>query len=463
MKFLVTAFALLLFTLFPGCSKSSNAPIYVGSTAIDTTTIIQNIDTPWELTWGPDNWLWFTERAGRVNRANPANGSNTVVLTISEVYEKGESGLLGMAFHPAFETSPFVYLVYTYADGQMIREKLVRYGWNGTNLTQPEVLLTDIPANSYHDGSRLTFGPDGKLYMSTGDAGYMPNSQNLNVLAGKILRMNDDGSIPADNPIPDSYIWAWGLRNSQGLVFSPEGILYGSEHGPDTDDEINIIEMNRNYGWPNVVGFCDTPAEQEFCTEHNVREPLYAWTPTLAVAGIDHYHHSAIPEWQGSLLMTSLKGSTLYSLKLNESGTAIIEVTEYFKSVWGRLRDVCISPSGDVYLAVSNRDGRGTPKPGDDRIVKLSATGTTGLNKTSPPEKSLLIYPNPVSGDRILTVDNSFAGDEYQIVSPKGALIGKGYISSSANIKLENSLEKGLYLLRISGNTSTANGRFLVL
>lgn len=463
MKLTYLALALLLFILFPGCSQSSNAPLNPGSISLDTTTIIQNIDTPWELTWGPDNRLWFTERAGRVNRANPENGTNTVVLTILEVYEKGESGLLGMALHPDFEATPYVYLVYTYLDSPMIREKLVRYTWNGTTLSQPEVLLTEIPANSYHDGSRLAFGPDGKLYMSTGDAGYMPNSQNLNVLAGKILRMNDDGSIPEDNPIPGSYIWAWGLRNSQGLVFSPQGILYGSEHGPDSDDEINILEVNRNYGWPEVAGFCDTPAEQEFCTANNVKEPIYAWTPTLAVAGIDYYHQAAIPEWQNSLLMTSLKASTLYSLKLNEAGTAVTEVTPHFKAVWGRLRDVCISPAGDVYLAVSNRDGRGTPKPGDDRIVKLSATGTTGLNKPDPQKKSMLIYPNPVSGDRTLTVNSSFVGEEYQIVSSNGVLIKNGIVSPSANIMLEHSLQKGLYLLRILGNNFPANGRFLVL
>ncbi|MDY0341927.1 MAG: PQQ-dependent sugar dehydrogenase [Lentimicrobium sp.] len=454
---------LLLLIFIAGCSKSSNSQVNIGSTSIDTLTILQNIATPWELSWGPDDQLWFTEREGRVNHTNPEDGNNTVILTIPEVYQKGESGLLGMALHPEFTTTPFVYLVYTYLDGPMIREKLVRYTWNGTSLNQPEVLLTDIPANSYHDGSRLAFGPDGKLYMSTGDAGHPPNSQNLNVLAGKILRLNDDGSIPADNPNPESYVWAFGLRNSQGLVFAPDGTLYGSEHGPSSDDEVNILEMNRNYGWPDVVGFCDTPQEQAFCAQHNVREPLYAWTPTLAVAGIDHYHHNAIPEWQNSLIMTSLKASTLYSLKLNESGTAITEVTAYFNDTWGRLRDVCISPSGDVYLAVSNRDGRGNPKPGDDRIIRLRPSNTTGLNKVDIIKKSLLIYPNPVSADQILRVDATYSGVKYQIINIQGEMVMNGNISGSADISIDKALGKGMYLLRIFTSTFAESARFLIL
>lgn len=454
---------LLLLIFVAGCSKSSNSQINIGATNIDTTTVLQNIATPWELIWGPDNQLWFTEREGRVNRADPENGYNTVILTIAEVYQKGESGLLGMALHPEFSSMPFVYLVYTYLDSPMIREKLVRYTWNGSNLTQPETLLTDIPANSYHDGSRLAFGPDGKLYMSTGDAGYPPNSQNLTVLAGKILRLNDDGSIPADNPIPGSYVWAFGLRNSQGLVFAPDGTLYGSEHGPSSDDEVNILEMKRNYGWPEVVGYCDTPPEQIFCGQHNVREPIYAWTPTLAVAGIDHYHHDAIPEWQNSLIMASLKASTLYSLKLDESGTAIIKVTAYFNNTWGRLRDVCISPAGDVYLAVSNRDGRGTPKPGDDRIIRLRPSNTTGLSRIETSKNSLRIYPNPVLAEQMLRVDKTYSGLKFQIINHKGEMVMNGNISNSADISIDKMLGKGMYLLRIFTSTFAESGRFIIL
>ncbi|GAB1402993.1 hypothetical protein MASR1M74_01710 [Lentimicrobium sp.] len=233
--------------------------------------------------------------------------------------------------------------------------------------------------------------------------------------------------------------------------------------GLSSDDEVNIIERGRNYGWPDVVGFCETPEEIAFCAEHNVREPLHAWTPTLAVAGIDHYHHQAITEWQNCLLMTTLKASTLYALKLNDEGTAITEVTEYFKNTWGRLRDVCIAPNGDVYLAVSNRDGRGTPKPGDDRIVRLRPANTTGLNQTGHTEKSLFIYPNPVSADQTLRINELYSGMKYQILNYNGELIGGGQIPASAAISIGNSLAKGIYLLRVITSNSIKSGRFLII
>ena len=182
-----------------------------------------------------------------------------------------------------------------------------------------------------------------------------------------------DGTIPEDNPIPGSYIWTWGHRNPQGLVISPAGIMYSSEHGPSSDDELNIIEKGRNYGWPNVKGFCDDVTEGSFCADSNVFEPIAAWTPTLAVAGTDFYPHPAIPEWQNSLLVTSLKASRLVALKLSEDGRTVQQEDAYFDNWFGRLRDICVSPDGRVFLAVSNRDGRGTIRSGDDRIIEIAA------------------------------------------------------------------------------------------
>ena len=171
------------------CSKESESQLYIGSTAIDTTTIISGIDTPWELLYGPDGYLWFTERAGKVSRFNLLTGERNIILTIPDVLEYGEAGLLGMALHPGFDAEPWVYLVYNYSSGEFIKERLVRYVWNGSTLTDGITLINNIPANSYHNGSRLAFGPDGKLYMSTGDAGFTSNSQNPNSLAGKILQI----------------------------------------------------------------------------------------------------------------------------------------------------------------------------------------------------------------------------------------------------------------------------------
>jgi glucose/arabinose dehydrogenase len=420
------SFLFVALFLFFGCSQKSEGQFYIGNTAVDTVTLISEIETPWEVLWGPDNFIWFTERSGRVNRIDPSTGANQVILTLVDAFEYGEAGLLGMALYPDFEETPWVYLVYNYTDGPNIRERLVRYSWNGSTLENAVILIDAIPGNSYHNGSRLLFGPDGKLYMTTGDAGNTSNSQNMSSLAGKLLRLNPDGSIPSDNPDPNSYVWSSGLRNSQGLVFGSNGILYGSEHGPSSDDEVNILEKGRNYGWPDVAGFCDLPGENLFCDANNVREPLYAWTPTLAVSGIDYYSHATIPAWQGNLLMTSLKASKMLSLKLSDDGLAITETADWFAGTWGRLRDLCIAPDGRLFVAVSNRDGRGTPRPGDDRIVEIKVKNTTGMNQTDSHRKAVSIYPNPVNTEARVEWAALTGKGDYFIYSQSGGLKGRG-------------------------------------
>jgi aldose sugar dehydrogenase len=175
--------------------------------------------------------------------------------------------------------------------------------------------------------------------------------------------MNLDGSVPADNPIPGSPVWSWGHRNAQGLVFVGN-TLFSSEHGATTDDEINIIEKGRNYGWPEVEGFCDEADERSFCNGNNIKEPLKAWTPTVAFAGMDYYNADNIPEWKNCLLVTTLKNRRLYVMKLNEARDKIENVSEYFKDYFGRLRDVCVAPDGKVYI--------GTTNGGGDQIIEIS-------------------------------------------------------------------------------------------
>lgn len=458
LQLLILSFLVVLL----GCAKKSESQQIIGNTTIDTTTLITGIDTPWEILWGPDNFIWFTERQGAVSRLNPETGQRSVILTIEDAFEYGEGGLLGMALHPDFSNSPYVYLVYNYTEGALIKERLTRYNWNGTILTGQEILIDGINANSYHNGSRLVFGPDDKLYMSTGDAGNTSNSQNMNSLNGKILRINPDGSIPSDNPDPGSYIWAYGLRNSQGLVFTPQGILYGSEHGPNTDDELNLLESGRNYGWPIVAGFCNLPDEITFCNENNVREPLAAWTPTLAVAGIDYYNHPDIPEWQNSILMTSLKASKLVSLQLSSDGLSVIEQADYLVNAYGRLRDVCVSPDGRVFIGVSNRDGRGTPRPGDDKIIQIKSTTSTSISEQPDNNNYIKIFPNPV--DKIATVE--FSANHvltgYSIINQLGQIIIQGsIIGSKISLNTEN-LKPGYYFLKATGQSGIASVPFIV-
>ncbi len=362
--------------IFLGINLDSRSQVFVGNTEIDTNTIVTNLEVPWEILWGPDDHIWLTERKGTISRLHPGTSELTELITIEDVYARGECGLLGMVLHPDFIAHPYVYVVYNYFESPSIKERLVRYTYSNGVLVSPLTLLDEITAASNHSGSRLLIDADHMLYMTTGDAYDTSLPQDLTSLNGKVLRMNLDGSVPADNPFPGSYVWTLGHRNPQGLIISPLGIMYSSEHGPSSDDELNIIEKGRNYGWPNVLGFCSEPGELQFCADSNIMEPIAAWTPTLAVAGTDFYTHANIPEWQNSLLVTSLKASSVTALKLSPDGRTVIREELFFQNWFGRLRDICISPDGRVFLAVSNRDGRGTVRTGDDRIVEIVGQNT---------------------------------------------------------------------------------------
>jgi glucose/arabinose dehydrogenase len=244
--------------------------------------------------------------------------------------------------------------------------------WEGGRLGTPQTLLDDVPGGTNHDGSRLAFGPDGMLYMTTGDAGNARLAQDRSSLAGKILRLTPDGRPAPGNPFGDA-VWTLGHRNPQGLVFHPgTGVLYATEHGPNTDDEVNLIERGRNYGWPDVRGYCDSGGERDFCAANEVVEPVEAWTPTVAVAGADFYDGDVFPEWRGSLLVTALRGESLFRLTLTSDGRRAASTERLLEGELGRIRDVLVGPDGTVYLATSNRDGRGRPRGGDDRIVRLT-------------------------------------------------------------------------------------------
>lgn len=352
----VSAVAIITLIVFSQCKKSKSSspgnPPAPGSVTIKDSVIVQGLNFPWEILWGPDNFIWMTERAGKISRVNPTTGTVSLLHTITEVVSTGEGGLLGMVLHPNFPTTPHVFVAYNYNSGGY-KEKVVRFTYNGTSLVSPITIIENITASSIHNGCRLLITPDLKLFITTGDAANQSLPQNTSVVNGKILRLNLDGTIPSDNPVAGNPYWSFGHRNPQGLVYA-NNILYSSEHGPSTDDEINIIEKGRNYGWPNVPGFCDAGTEQTFCTANNVREPLKAWTPTIAVCGLDFYNNDLIPQWKNSLLMVALKESKLYQLQLDAAHTGITSTTEFFAGTYGRMRDVCISPGGKVYICTSN-------------------------------------------------------------------------------------------------------------
>jgi aldose sugar dehydrogenase len=295
----------------------------------------------------------MTERGGKISKIDPKTGRTVFSSSIAEVVSRSEGGLLGMVQHPDFLSNGLFYVVYNYRGNGDYAEKMVQMKYENGTMKPVKTLIENVPAAGFHNGSRLLIY-DNKLFMTTGDATVQPNSQSLSSVSGKVLRFNLDGSIPADNPSPNSPVWSYGHRNQQGLIVV-NGIMYASEHGPTIEDEVNIIEKNRNYGWPAVNGPCDQTGEKSFCKANNVKEPIWSsGDGTLAVCGLDYYNHGLIPQWKNCLLMLNLKDASLLALKLGADGKSVVSEKMYFKLRFGRLRDICVSPAGKVYLCTSN-------------------------------------------------------------------------------------------------------------
>ena len=440
-------FTLALF--FCSLAMHCRAQFQVGAVTVTPHTLTHSLQVPWELVWGPDNFIWMTERYGRISRVDPANGQVHPLITIPDVLANGESGLLGMTLHPNFAQNPYVYVAYTYSKNGSATEKLVRYTYNGTTLAAPQVLLDNITAAAIHDGARLLILPDQTILFTTGDAANTSLSQNLNSLNGKILRLNLDGSVPANNPIAGSYVYSFGHRNAQGLTYG-NGKIYSSEHGSSNDDELNLIEPNRNYGWPNVEGFCNTSAEQTFCATNNVREPLAAWTPTLAVAGIAYYNHPAIPGWQNSILMTTLKDKKLVQLQLDAAGTAVTSQTIFLNNGYGRLRAICVSPSGKVYIGTSNKDGKNNPAATDDRIVVLENLAfATGIKGNTSETKNVTFSQDFNKQKLYLLFSPEFRGNTFGLYSITGRKLLEQKVPTDLKTELNTeNFAKGLYFLQ---------------
>jgi glucose/arabinose dehydrogenase len=361
-------------------------PVEEGDTGtLQTTTIIKNLSVPWDIAWGPDNWLWVTEQDGIINRIHPITGEKKIILRLHDVYRK-RLGLLSMVHYPEWDKHPYVFLNYLHGKDSAVRSNVVRYTYRNDSLVNRLTLL-DIPGHAGHNGARMAIGNDGFLMISTSDITEDKKAQDPASPNGKILRIGIDGKIPSDNPIPGNPLWALGFRVPQGLTYGVHGQLYSSEHGDATDDEVNLIQKGGNYGFPYVTGPCNEEKEKKFCSDSAVIEPLAAWTPTIAPSGMTYYTGEAIPGWHNSLLLVTLKTQSLRVLQLTKDGTAVRSEKIYYEGVFGRLRDVCVSPKGDVYISTSNRDwnpGEGFPLPGDDRIIRISERKTPLASVAQP-------------------------------------------------------------------------------
>ncbi len=441
---------LLICVLFLSVTNKihSQAMIQIGSTMVSADTAYTGLSIPWEVIYGPDNYLWVTERKGLLSRIDPVTHTKTVVLDLTaSIYAQSEAGLLGMKLHPNFNTIKEVFLVYTFGSNTAnAKERLVKYTYNNTSLANPHILIDSVDADINHNGSRLLFLPDGTLLMTTGDALNTSNSQNLNSKNGKVLRVNTNGTIPANNPFPGSLVYTFGHRNPQGLMLAPNGFIYSSEHGPSNDDEFQIIESSRNYGWPNVEGFCDLPAEQTFCTANNVKQPIFNWSPTIAPADIVYYNNPGFPEFHDQVIMSVLKDKKLVALKLNAAGTASVSQNSYLTNIFGRLRDICVGPNNEIYIATN---GTGSASENNHSIIKLTPPNTVSVKEINAGYKAM-IYPT-ITKDNITIELNNVGGEQMnlQITDVTGSIVRKENFSSNKQVVSLNNLPQGIYFLTL--------------
>ncbi|HKS27050.1 MAG TPA: PQQ-dependent sugar dehydrogenase [Pyrinomonadaceae bacterium] len=335
-------------------------------------TVVSGLEVPWSIAFAPDGRMFITERPGRVRVFENGKLRPQPVATIEDVRSASESGLMGLVLHPQFAANHLLYLSYAYAggDGQMVR--VVRYRETGDALVERQVVIENIPAAPNHAGCRLRFGPDGKLYVTTGDATDRELAQRMDSLAGKTLRLNDDGSVPSDNPFVSQQgarpeIWTLGHRNAQGLDFQPgTDLMFQTEHGPSGfdgpggGDEVNIVERAKNYGWP-IIHHRQGRAGLE--------SPLLEYTPACAPASGTFYRGSLFQQFRGNYFFGCLRGQRLIRVVLD--GRRVVSQEDLLKDSYGRIREVAEGPDGAIYFSTSNRDGRGSGAPDDDRILKL--------------------------------------------------------------------------------------------
>lgn len=366
----------LLFILFLAGAGSCLAQdsSYFAPDYLRTEVIAHDLKIPWDLIWGPDEMLWFTERDGNIKRLNPATGKIDLIHWEEEVFQTEEnSGMHSMALHPKFPEEPYLYVHYSYL--HKFKSKIVQYTYyeQGDSLGDRRRLLW-LNAGSSHNGSRIVFDSDSTFFFSLGDAyAQMELPQDTLHKNGKVLHLKTDGTPAPGNPISDSPVWTIGHRNPQGLVLASNGRLYSCEHGTNVDDELNLIERFRNYGWPRVAGMCDDSLEMGFCDSMNVREPLLTWTPTIAPCGLEYYGHNAIEAWQNCLLVCTMKGQHLKVVQLSKDGLRVTGAADLFERKFGRIRDALQAPDGSVYISTSNNEinGWGYKKLHDDRIIRI--------------------------------------------------------------------------------------------
>ncbi len=374
------ALALALGSLSLALSSSpspSSAPILRARTRDGATlqldTVVSGLEVPWSLAWTSPTRMLVAERPGRVRLVENGVLRKEPLAVIADVESTGETGLMGLAVDPDYERSHLLFLSYAYSSRSApsgIAVRVARYRDSGDRLLPERTVLEGLPAAQFHAGCRLRFGPDGKLYVTTGDATRREIAQRMDSLGGKTLRLNPDGSIPPDNPFPGSAIYSLGHRNSQGLDWQPgTNVLFETEHGPSGfdgpggGDEVNRIEPGKNYGWP---------ATHHRMSRAGMVSPLLEFTPAIAPSGATFVRGSKLPSLKGDFVFACLRGERLVRVLFDPADPGRVRAVEdLFVGRLGRLREAAMGPDGALYVTTSNRDGRGQRHTNNDMIIRI--------------------------------------------------------------------------------------------
>lgn len=332
-------------------------------------TVAENLIVPWAIAFTSDTRMLVTERTGNIKEVKDGVVTPNTLLSLP-VVAQGEAGLMGLVLDPNYQSNKLLYACYTYQNGDKLANRIIQIKDNESSLEVQKTILENAPAARFHAGCELAIGPDKKMYITFGDATEKSLAQDKNSLAGKILRINTDGTIPSDNPFSDSLVWSLGHRNPQGITWNPlNNEMYSVEHGPSGNDgplggdEVNHVIKGENYGWPMVSH--DT-------SQAGLIDPLIVFTPAVAPASAQFYSGNLYPEFSNTLLFATLKGKGVYRTIIDSNNADI--VAEYQKLPLpdlGRIREVTQGPDGYIYLTTSNTDGRGSKNIGDDKIVKI--------------------------------------------------------------------------------------------
>jgi glucose/arabinose dehydrogenase len=358
-----------------GASQTPTQGATQTGTKFRVETVITGLEVPWSIVFTSPTRMLIAERPGRVRVFENGRLRPEPLATISDVEPTGESGLMGLTLHPNYAQNKLLYLAYAYRDAGKQMVRVVRLRDDGNTLSDRKLIIEGIPAAQFHAGTRLRFGPDGKLYVTTGDATDRTLAQRLDSINGKTLRLNDDGTIPPDNPFVNQQgarpeIWTYGHRNSQGLDFQPgTNLMFQTEHGPsgfdgpEGGDEVNIVERAKNYGWAAI---------HHRQTHEGMESPLLEYTPACAPASGSFYRASSaqrFADFRGNFFFGCLRGERIIRVVLD--GRRVVSQENLLERQYGRIRDVVEGPDGAIYFSTSNRDGRGHPTKDDDRIMRL--------------------------------------------------------------------------------------------